>query len=343
MAQARIRIVDVREVRAGDLVADDRNCRRHPESQLRGLRRGIGRLGYVAPVLVREDGDRLVIVDGHARASLDPDARIPVCVLDLSAAEAGEAMATVDPLGMMAEGDSGALGALLAGADAEVRAMFRGDDRLSYFLSAFARESAEFGLEPDVGRSWAVGEHRLHCGPDGIPASVFPAEPIGLFHADTEGGAAYAWEAFRDVLAERCAWYVWHARERSVDVVAALRSAGVTVAQELVLLAAPAGASPYERRYRVGQYGWTGGRPKSRVFRLRRGAAETTVWEVGERWRTPLLRHTERAGWVLDPWASVEHVLEAERLGRRVVGAAAPEVLSALLAAPAFGGRVAAL
>ena len=67
------------------------------------------RIGYVDAVIARETPDGLMLIDGHLRADLVPDAEIPVLVVDLDEAEAGEVLATLDPLVAMAETDTEAL------------------------------------------------------------------------------------------------------------------------------------------------------------------------------------------------------------------------------------------
>ena len=91
---ARDRVVELRRVRAGDLRPDPRNWRRHPPGQRAALSRMLDRLGYVDAVIARETPDGLVLVDGHLRAGMSPDAQIPVLVVDLDHSEAGEVLAT---------------------------------------------------------------------------------------------------------------------------------------------------------------------------------------------------------------------------------------------------------
>ena len=101
----RNRVKELRFVRAGDLKPDPRNWRRHPPAQERALRGLLAEVGWADAVLARETRDGLVIVDGHLRAGLDPEQRVPVLLLDLDEEEAGKVLATLDPLGAMAEAD----------------------------------------------------------------------------------------------------------------------------------------------------------------------------------------------------------------------------------------------
>lgn len=127
--QPRNRIIDYREVRAGDLVpfAVDGmvNWRVHSERQRAAMRRELGITGHVGAVLTFEYEGQLMLIDGHMRQDLDPEARLPVLVTDLTPEEAKHVLATFDPLGGLAETDAVALGALVAGDDAFDRAAFQ--------------------------------------------------------------------------------------------------------------------------------------------------------------------------------------------------------------------------
>ena len=105
-------------VRAGDLKADERNWRLHPDNQREAVEASWHRIGNIDVLRVRRDeaGD-LVLVDGHLRASMDPDTKLKCILLDLDEAEAGEALATFDPIGAMAEADAEALRGLIAKGD----------------------------------------------------------------------------------------------------------------------------------------------------------------------------------------------------------------------------------
>jgi hypothetical protein len=64
----RNRIKELREVKAGDLIHNPKNWRRHPKSQAEALRGLLGEVGYADALLVRELPDgRLMLIDGHLR------------------------------------------------------------------------------------------------------------------------------------------------------------------------------------------------------------------------------------------------------------------------------------
>lgn len=109
----RDRVVELRRVPARELIADERNWRRHPESQSTALRAMLADVGIADAVLARETDQGLVLIDGHLRKEILPDEVVPVLVLDVDEAEAGKLLATLDPLAAMAETDQKAFDALL--------------------------------------------------------------------------------------------------------------------------------------------------------------------------------------------------------------------------------------
>jgi len=110
----RDRIKSLRRVKASELAPHPRNWRSHPEAQADAMRGILADVGYAGAVLARETPDGLQLIDGHLRAELDPDGKVPVLVLDVTAEEADKILATFDPLAGMAEANEEALGKLLA-------------------------------------------------------------------------------------------------------------------------------------------------------------------------------------------------------------------------------------
>lgn len=125
----RDRVLRLDRVRAGDLIPNPKNWRTHPTAQKDALRGVLAEVGYADAVLARETPDGLMLIDGHARAEITPDATIPVLVLDVTEEEADFVLATLDPLAAMAGKDEAALSALLADVEVEneaVRKMIEG-------------------------------------------------------------------------------------------------------------------------------------------------------------------------------------------------------------------------
>jgi len=124
----RDRIKDFRRVRGGDLRPNPKNWRTHPSNQRAALQGLLRQVGYAEAVLAREVDGGLELIDGHLRAELNPEAEIPVLVLDVTEAEADTLLATLDPLAALADTDQERLDALLETVSVDA------DDSLSELL-----------------------------------------------------------------------------------------------------------------------------------------------------------------------------------------------------------------
>ena len=136
----RDRITELRRVRAGDLKPNPHNWREHPEAQRAALEGVLAEVGYADALLARELSDgSLELVDGHLRAGLDPDQKVPVLILDIDEAEAAKLLTVLDPLANMAEADEEALGKLLAEIETE-------NEGLAAMLEGLAAESGRYDI-----------------------------------------------------------------------------------------------------------------------------------------------------------------------------------------------------
>lgn len=110
----RDRIKDFRRVPAATLKPNPLNWRAHPQHQQDALRGVLAEIGYAGALIARElDDGTLELIDGHLRAETTPDQDVPVLVLDVDEREAKYLLATIDPLGALAEQNAEILGALL--------------------------------------------------------------------------------------------------------------------------------------------------------------------------------------------------------------------------------------
>ena len=158
-------------MRAGDLIPHPKNWRRHPAGQVAVMRAALTEIGFADALLVRETKKGLQIIDGHLRAELNPDQKVPVLVLDVTAKEADKLLATFDPIAAMAETDIERLSALAGTLDFDV-------PELGDLVAATLGEAGGGGdiTEDDppdaqdgpcvaqVGDVWRCGRHRVVCG-----------------------------------------------------------------------------------------------------------------------------------------------------------------------------------
>jgi DNA modification methylase len=202
--RVRDRVVELRRVRAGDLVESPRNWRLHPKRQRQALQAVLSEVGFADAILARQrDDGALEIVDGHLRRSIDPDLVVPVLVLDVDEAEADKLLATLDPLASLAVADPEPLAALLASIETRSEELRR----------LFADLAAGAGVQPTSGLTdpeeippppatpasrrgdlFVLGEHRLACGDCRDPQVVsrlMGAEEASLLLTDPPYGVAY--------------------------------------------------------------------------------------------------------------------------------------------------------
>ncbi len=199
----RDRVVDLRRVRAGELVPNPRNWRRHPERQRSALRGLLRQIGYADALIAREQDGALVLIDGHLRQSLDPEQVVPVLVLDLSEEEADTLLATLDPLSAMALPDPGPLAELLERVHASAAAV---TELLDSLARSAGLPSGRGLVDPEEippvpeeprcqpGDLWLLGEHRLLCGDARSPkdlARLTAGEPAQALWTDPPYGVSY--------------------------------------------------------------------------------------------------------------------------------------------------------
>jgi hypothetical protein len=114
----RSRIVGTGDEAPDQLLANPKNWRIHPKHQQDALAGVLTEVGWVQQVVVnRRTG---FVVDGHLRVTLalrEDEPTIPVVYVDLSEAEEGLVLATIDPLSALAGRDDDKLRELLGDAE----------------------------------------------------------------------------------------------------------------------------------------------------------------------------------------------------------------------------------
>ena len=268
-------------------------------------------VGIVDAVIARETEDGLMLIDGHLRADLDADTVLPVLVVDLDEDEAGQVLATLDPLAAMAEANSEALRNLVETTEIPI-------DWDVLMPDAFPTQPEETG-DPDAtavppeeptterGDIWLLGDHRLMCGDscnaEDVERLLDGAEPR-LMVTDPPYGVDYdpEWRSSLDDL--NCAtepvmnddtpeWeeayglfagvvaYIWHGSLYRGVVSSGLHETGFDARAELVWV------KPHFAISR-GHYHW---QHETCLYAVRSGEsaewrgdrAQSTVWEIDNR------------------------------------------------------------
>jgi DNA modification methylase/ParB-like chromosome segregation protein Spo0J len=210
--EIRDRVVELRRVRARDLLPNPRNWRKHPKIQADALRGLLNEIGIADALLARELADgTLQLIDGHLRKEILPDEEVPVLVLDLDEAEADKLLLSLDPLAGMAAADGERLQALLDSVRTEDPAIQALLDHIRA-QERFALENLSDLVDPEpqldkadelrrkwgtaVGQLWQVGQHRLACGdcrdPDLIGHLWDDGQKLRLIWCDPPYGIAYS-------------------------------------------------------------------------------------------------------------------------------------------------------
>ena len=120
----RNRIVEQRSMPLADLSAHSNNFRRHPARQSAALSQVLDEVGLVQGCVLNlrseaqgwPAGDVPTLVDGHLRVELARKRKevvLPVTIVDLSPDEERLVLATLDPLGALAETDADVLAGLI--------------------------------------------------------------------------------------------------------------------------------------------------------------------------------------------------------------------------------------
>jgi len=181
----RNKVKELRWVPASELQKNPKNWRRHPDSQRAALHGTVDQIGFTTPLQVRElpDGS-LELIDGHLRLEEFGDETLPVVVVDLTEAEAAVALATHDPLAMMAVNDTDSLLALLQETEFDSKVVSElleavangerfpmpdltqptGSDAEDPGADIDKADELQEKWQTERGQVWEVGRHRLMCG-----------------------------------------------------------------------------------------------------------------------------------------------------------------------------------
>lgn len=167
MANWKNRIVGHGEEAPDQLLAHPRNWRSHPGFQQNALAAVLEDVGVVQNIIVNKRTGHLV--DGHLRVMLamrGEQPSIPVVYVDLTEEEESKILATLDPIGALAQTDQDKLDELLAGVNGSSNAdLEKLLNKLKSKALAPTKEikgNKEFKVK--VGQTWACNDHRIICG-----------------------------------------------------------------------------------------------------------------------------------------------------------------------------------
>jgi DNA modification methylase len=198
MIRDRIKRFD--RVAASSIEPHPKNWRTHGDAQRSALRALLEEIGIADACIVRElRRGRYQLIDGHLRREELGDAKVPVLVLDVTAAEAEKLLTTLDPLAAMAGTDKDKLAELLGGITWSNADLAKTIGELAT-AAGIANNTPLAGLvDPDAipdppdeaitkpGDLIILGKHRLLCGDSSIRADVdrlVAGEPIHLLNTD---------------------------------------------------------------------------------------------------------------------------------------------------------------
>ena len=124
MKPPRNRILRHVRMRAGDLVPHELNPRVHSDAQRHALELLYDEIGFARSLLAYPLADgRLKLIDGHLRATMNPDQEVDVEVLDVNDAEARALLLAIDPLAQLADYASDTLDQLRQNVEADSAAI----------------------------------------------------------------------------------------------------------------------------------------------------------------------------------------------------------------------------
>jgi hypothetical protein len=176
----RDRIIELRRVRAGDLVPHPNNYRIHGAAQRATLQAGLEEIGHADALIAMKLPDgRLMLINGHLRADIDRDALVPVLVLDVTREEADKLLLLIDPIAEMAQRDSDRIRALLSTVQTDseaLRELFRRTAGSRIWELVHPDEVGEAEVSPDriaelretwrteMDQLWFAGSNRVKVG-----------------------------------------------------------------------------------------------------------------------------------------------------------------------------------
>lgn len=117
--QIRDRIIELRKIKASELLKNPKNWRTHPKEQADALKAVLQSVGFAGAELTFETPNGTMLIDGHLRQELSGDELIPCLITDLTQEEADLILSSFDPIGDMARKDQAKLDDLISGIESK--------------------------------------------------------------------------------------------------------------------------------------------------------------------------------------------------------------------------------
>jgi hypothetical protein len=125
-ARFKDRVVELRRVKASELIDNPKNWRRHPDEQVGAMTSMMEQIGVAGASIgvIKPDG-KIELLDGHLRKSISGEQLVPVLIVDLNEDEQKVFLASYDKLSELALGDPQALHDLLSELSIDEDSFFR--------------------------------------------------------------------------------------------------------------------------------------------------------------------------------------------------------------------------
>jgi hypothetical protein len=158
------------------LAANTSNWRRHPESQSLALTAALKEVGWAGALLFNERTGHLI--DGHLRKEITPGGeKVPVLVGSWTEEQEKIILATLDPIGAMAERDQPALDKLLASIsvdDPDLQRMF--DELKTASSPALVEDEVPIDRADELQKKWQTAAGQLWE----IPSKTAPPRKVAI-------------------------------------------------------------------------------------------------------------------------------------------------------------------
>lgn len=199
--------------KASELQDNPRNWRTHPPYQEAALKDLLDEVGWAGVLVYNERTDRLI--DGHLRKQVAGDDPVPVLIGSWSDADELKLLASIDPIGAMAQANQDALVSLLADVETSSQALTDMFEAVANDYRALEpigephisqEETHDTGAALDeaegeayvpftkAGQIWQLGNHRLMCGDctsEGDVALMMNEEDVEVLWTDPPYGVSY--------------------------------------------------------------------------------------------------------------------------------------------------------